>query len=346
VTLGLVPASNQAGKQVAGEACGGNSPPATAGAQQKGKVESSVMQDNKDTAVHLQSPVPAKPSASISSRTRVAFGALSHSGKVRPNNEDSFLVTRFKRSMNTLLTNLPQGEIPDQYVEAGYVMLVADGIGGRTAGEIASRTAISALVDLVIQTPDWIMRPDREGIEEVLRRMKERFDQLTDVLTRRAQSSLQLYGMGTTLTLAVSLGADLVIAHVGASRAYLFRGGQLLRLTSDQTVAQLLADAGVIKREDVSKHHARHVLTDSITAAGEKAAVELQHVRLADGDQFLLCSDGLTNMVTDKTITTVLEKTGAAADACRTLVDLALDAGGKDNVTVVLGRYEIPADVV
>jgi PPM family protein phosphatase len=304
------------------------------------------MQDNKDTAVQLQSPVPAKPSASISARTRVAFGALSHSGKVRPNNEDSFLVTRFKRSMNILLTNLPQGAIPEQYVEAGYVMLVADGIGGRTAGEIASRTAISALVDLVIQTPDWIMRPDRERIEEVLRRMEERFDQLTDVLTRRAQSNLQLSGMGTTLTLAVSLGADLVIAHVGASRAYLFRGGQLLRLTSDQTVAQLLADAGVIKREDVAKHHARHVLTDSITAAGEKAAVELQHVRLADGDQFLLCSDGLTDMVADKTITTVLEKTGAAADACRTLVDLALDAGGEDNVTVVLGRYEIPADDV
>jgi PPM family protein phosphatase len=304
------------------------------------------MQDNQYTAAQQQSPAPAKPTASISSRTRVAFGALSHSGKVRPNNEDSFLVTRFKRSMNTLLTNLTQEEIPEQYVEAGYVMLVADGMGGTAAGEVASRTAISALVDLVIQTPDWIMRPDGERVEEVLRRMEERFGKLTDVLTRRAQSNLRLSGMGTTLTLAVSLGADLVIAHVGASRAYLFRRGQLLRLTSDQTVAQLLADAGVIKPEDVAKHHARHVLTESITAAGERAVVESRHVRLADGDQLLLCSDGLTDMVADKTITTVLEKTGTSADACRTLVDLALDAGGKDNVTVVLGRYEIPADEV
>jgi protein phosphatase len=150
--------------------------------------------------------------------------------------------------------------------------------------------------------------------------------------------------MGTTLTLAASLGSDLVIAHVGASRAYLFRAGRLLHLTSDQTVAQLLADTGVIRPEDVARHHARRVLTGSITAAGEKAEVELHHLKLVDGDQLLLCSDGLTEMVTDAEISAVLEKHEPAADACRALVELALEAGGKDNVTVLLGCYQIPSE--
>lgn len=221
-------------------------------------------------------------------------------------------------------------------------MLLADGIGGRAAGEVASRTALSALVDFIIQTPDWIMRPDEERASEVLRRMEERFGQLTDALTKHAQSEPNLYGMGTTLTLAASLGSDLVITHVGASRAYLFRKGHLLRLTSDQTIAQLLADSGVIRPEDVARHHARRVLTGSITADGEKAEVELHHLKLMDGDRLLLCSDGLTEMVADAEISSVLEKQMSAADACKALVNLALEAGGKDNVTVVSGCYQIP----
>ena len=293
----------------------------------------------------VSSPLEAKPGwQTISSRTNVDFGAVSHKGKVRPNNEDSFLVMRFERGMQTLLTNLPTDQISDRYQERGYAMFVADGMGGMEAGEVASRTAIGTLVDLIIQTPDWIMRSDAERAEEVLRRMEERFGQLPDALNKRVNSEPNLSGMGTTLTMAVSLGADLVIAHVGASRAYLFSDSQLLHLTSDQTVAQLLADTGVIRREEVSKHHARRVLTGAITASGERAEVELHHLKLIDGDQLLLCSDGLTEMVTDAQISAELEKQGPAENACRALVDLALERGGHDNVTVVLGRYRIPEE--
>ena len=310
------------------------------------KDEGSVMSENRGTdATRLSTPAQAdsRP-ASVSSGTKVDLGALSHTGKVRPNNEDSFLVMRFKRTMYALLTNLPAGQVPEQYGETGYVMLVADGMGGHAAGEVAGRTVIGSLVDLVINTPDWIMRPNGEQVEEVLRRMAERFDKLTDALTARAEADPSLSGMGTTLTLAVSLGAHLVIAHVGASRAYLFRGGRLLHLTSDQTVAQVLADAGVIRPEDVATHYARRVLTGAITAGGEKAEVELHHMRLADGDKLLLCSDGLTDMVADATIATALERHSAAADACRALIALALEAGGEDNVTVILARYDIAKD--
>jgi PPM family protein phosphatase len=279
---------------------------------------------------------------SVSSRTIVDLGALSHRGKVRPNNEDSFLVTRLGRSLTTLITNLPNGCVPNLHAETGYAMLVADGMGGAAGGEIASQTAIKALIDLAIQTPDWILNLSDQRADQVLHRMEERFAGLKGALTECIRTDPGLAGMGTTMTLAISLGADLVIAHVGDSRVYLFTYGQLVRLTKDQTMAQLLADLGVIRPEDVDKHHARNVLTSAIMADGQKAEVELHHLRLADGDRLLLCSDGLTEMVSDAEIAAVLEKGKTAMESCQTLVDLALEAGGKDNITVVLAGYQIP----
>ena len=282
------------------------------------------------------------PRASISSRTKVDLGAASRRGKSRPFNADSYLALSFQRGLHTVLTNLPAGQAPAGYYERGYALFVADGMGGMPHGDVASRTAILALVDLMLQTPDWIMRPDLMGTLEVLRRMEERFGRLPDAFKQRAESEPHLVGMGTTMTLAVSLGADLVIAHVGASRAYIFRRGHLLALTSDQTVAQLLAKTGVIRPEDVPGHFTRHVLTGLITVAGKNTEVELRHVRLADGDQLLLCSDGLTEMVTETEISDVLGKELPAARASKALVGLALVAGGEDDLTAVLARYKIP----
>jgi PPM family protein phosphatase len=282
-------------------------------------------------------------SETISSRTVVDIGALSHPGKVRPNNEDSYLVMRFGRSMRTLLTNLPAEHQPALHAEIGYALLVADGMGGAAAGEVASQTAIKALIDLAIQTPDWIMNLNDQRADQVLQRMEERFDRLRKALTDCIQTDPDLSGMGTTMTLALSLGGDLIIAHVGDSRVYLFTHGQLVRLTKDQTMAQLLADLGVISADEAQRHHSRHVLTGAITAGGDKAEVELHHVRLADGDRLLLCSDGLTDMVSDAEIAAVLKTQEPATKSCQFLVDMALEAGGKDNITVVVAGYQIPA---
>jgi protein phosphatase len=280
-------------------------------------------------------------SATVSARTDLDLGALSHPGKVRPENQDSYLVTQVVRSMQTVLTNLPPGEITDLHSEIAYAMLVADGVGGAAAGAVASRTAISALLDLAIQTPDWVMQPGEQSASRVMARMKERFERLREAFEESAIINGRLTGMGTTLTLAVSLAADLVIAHVGDSRAYLFTENQLIQLTKDQTVAQLLVDLEAIRPEEVRTHHARHVLTSAITAE-RKAEVELHHVRLADGDQLLLCTDGLTGMLTDGDIAAQLRKQQPAMECCQALIDSALAAGGTDNVTVALARYKIP----
>jgi len=286
--------------------------------------------------------LPTFRPGTLSANVLVDIAAVSHQGLVRTNNEDSFLVTTLERRMSTLLTNLPASQISQTYREVAYGMIVADGMGGHAAGEVASRTAISNLVDLVIETPDWIMRLDEERTARVLKRTEERIMKLAEALNEAAEINPDLSGMGTTLTLAVSLGADLLIAHVGDSRAYLFTEGQLVRLTKDQTMAQLLADLGVISTDDVVRHRAQHVLTSAIAAADLKIEVELHHLRLANNDQLLLCSDGLTDMVADDYIKAVLQKNNTAAQGCQALVDSALAGGGKDNVTVVLAKYEIP----
>jgi protein phosphatase len=279
---------------------------------------------------------------SVSALVEVDLGALSDPGKVRPNNEDHFLVARFDRSMQTLLTNLPPGNVPHRSGETGYGMLVADGMGGEAGGEVASRVAVSVLVDLVLQTPDWILLLDEESLQQVRKRMEQRFQQVQEALRGQARDDPSLSGMGTTMTLAGSLGADLFLIHAGDSRAYLFRQDKLHRLTCDHTVAQSLADAGIISPKDVATHPLRHVLTNVLGGRDRRVRVDYREVRLADGDQILLCTDGLTDMVSDESIVQVLRSAGSAAETCHTLVDQALEAGGKDNVTVVLGRYHIP----
>jgi PPM family protein phosphatase len=274
--------------------------------------------------------------------THVEIGGVSHVGRVRATNQDHFLVARFDRQMSTLLTNLPAGLIPDRYADAAYGYLVADGMGGQAGGEVASQTAISALVDLVVKTPDWIMRIDEDSSRELLTRLDQRIQQVEQALVDMARTDATLSGMGTTMTLTVSLGADLFIAHVGDSRAYLLRQGRLHRLTRDHTVAQALLDIGAISPESAASHPMRHILTHVIGTNGEKAQSALSRLRLIDGDEVLLCSDGLTDMVKDEAIAEALQKRGPVADACNALINMALDAGGRDNVTVVLARYGIP----
>jgi protein phosphatase len=282
--------------------------------------------------------------AGESSWVEVDLAALSHPGRVRANNEDHFYVARFDRSMQTLDTNLPEGDVPRHYSETAYGLLVADGVGGAAAGEVASRTAVHALVDLVVDTPDWIMRLDGPLANEVLQRMERRFQQVRDVLIQKAKEDPSLRGMGTTMTVACTLGTELLTAHVGDSRAYVHRrsGDVLERLTRDQTLGQSLVDAGAITPVELDSHPSRNVLTSALATRLAFAQVELRRSRIGDGDSLLLCSDGLTDMLTERVIARELAGAGNAAAVCRRLVDLALEAGGKDNVTVVLGRYRIP----
>jgi PPM family protein phosphatase len=278
-----------------------------------------------------------------SAMVKVDLAARSHQGHVRDSNEDHYLAVRINRSLETVLTNLEEGVLPKRLDETAYGMLVADGMGGRAAGEIASSTALLRLLELVADTPDWIMRINqRENAATVMRRMTHRFRQIDDELRERGESNPSFYGMGTTLTVAATLGADLFLGHIGDSRAYLLRSGKLHQLTKDDTLAQALIDAGIAGANDTVTRAMKHVLTAALGTTGEPSDPQVQRLHLSDGDQLLLCTDGLTEMVSDNDIAAELAAANSSQAACQALINLALAGGGKDNITVVLARYCFP----
>jgi serine/threonine protein phosphatase PrpC len=284
----------------------------------------------------------ALPRTSTSS-VHIDVAALTDTGRVRDRNEDHYYVATGGRHATTLLTNVPEQDLPTQFSETGYLMIVADGMGGVAGGEVASRMAIATLINIILHVPDWILRLDDEYAQKLMDRVAARYRQVHEALEEKARLDPKLRGMGTTMTAAYSLGDDLFVAQVGDSRAYLFRDGKLQLLTRDQTLAQLLADKGHISQQEVARHRLRNVLTNALGGSQKDVRAEIHRWKLADGDRLLLCSDGLTDMLTDGAIADVLSREPRSEEACRYLLEGALANGGKDNVTVVLARYSIPS---
>jgi PPM family protein phosphatase len=254
------------------------------------------------------------------------------------------VIMRFERAMETLRTSLPPGRVPSRFAEIAYGMAIADGMGGASAGEVASEMAIITLVNLVLHTPDWMMRVGDLEAKELMQRLTDRFEVVDAVLRDQAEIDPSLAGMGTTMTLALSVGSDLFLTHIGDSRAYLLRKGVLHQLTRDHTVVQGLVDLGIIKPEQAGTHRMKHALTRVLGTKPDHKGAEVQRVLLADEDQVLLCTDGLTDKVSAGTIAAGLRDSPSSDDACRFLVNKALESGGRDNVTVVVARYRIPSE--
>ena len=198
----------------------------------------------------------------------------------------------------------------------------------------------------MIETPDWIMRLDQPRANEVLQRMERRFQQVRDVLIQKAKDDPSLRGMGTTMTVACTLGTEVLTAHVGDSRAYVFRrGGVLERLTRDQTLAQSLVDAGAITPQGDPDAPRTQRPDRALATRLAFAQVELRRARIGDGDQLLLCSDGLTDMVSGGgDLCRSSRSPGGSAAVCRRLTDRALEAGRKRQRHRRSGRYLIRAD--
>src|SRR5262245_58851545 len=270
---------------------------------------------------------------------RLEFGARSHPGRVRTNNEVHYNVVRRRRTRDVLLTNLPEGYLP-QIDDDSFALAVADGIGGAAFGELASMFALRAGWDLTSRAYKWHFRlSDREMAE--LMEMVQVYGQLIHQKLRDlAKADPSLAGMGTTITAALIVGSNAVIGHVGDSRAYHWRAGSLRRLTRDHTRAQAMVDFGVFESIEDAPKFMRHVLINCLGGSTAEVDVDVHHVALEPGDRLLLCTDGLTDMIDDNQVAQVLQTRPAADDACQALVDLALEHGGRDNVTVVLANVK------
>jgi PPM family protein phosphatase len=292
----------------------------------------------------LISPSAGETSAPKPATTtvRVDFSSVSHTGKIRSHNEDHFLVSRYSRKQEILQTNLPQDFLPEQTGDDGYLFIVADGMGGMAAGEVASRLAISTSLKLLQRSERWGFKVNHREARELFNQINRDLQEVDKTLTEQSAADRRLLGMGTTLTAAYSMGVDLFLVHLGDSRAYLYRDGTLRQLTKDHTVAQAMADAGHISHESVRHHAKRNALTNFLGGHNGKVQADLRWLRLADGDRLLLCSDGLNEMVDDVTIGRILGQRGTSGDAAQTLLNEALRRGGKDNVTIIVAGYQIP----
>jgi serine/threonine protein phosphatase PrpC len=270
----------------------------------------------------------------------VEFGAQSRRGAERPVNTDHYLVLRLGRHQETLLTSLPDREVPRRFDEYGYAMLVADGVGGH--GEAASRLAIATLAHLAIHFGRWNVRVDDDIAHEVMARA-ERFYRKVDSRLRR-QPSERAHGLQTTLTAVYSAGRDLFLAHVGHSRAYLVRNREILRLTRDHTLADEPARGqGPLIDVAAATRDLHHILMETIgTTDPAGPMIDIDRCRLADGDVVLLCTNGLTDVLSEAQIAGVLSSNSTPPEQCATLVNLAVNAGARDDVTAVVSRYFIP----
>jgi PPM family protein phosphatase len=290
------------------------------------------------TSELIAPPLPA----TLSSLYPVELAAHSHPGRDKAHNEDHYLIMCAERSLKPILTNLPEATLPQKFNETVYGLLVADGLGGMPAGETASAMALCKIVELVVETPDWVMRMNRRKAALVKRRMAERFRRVDEALRRHAEKDSSLIGMSTTLTAACSLGMDLFLGHIGDSRAYLLRGNGLHQLTRDYTLGQALIDSGIGEAENTIVRGMRRVLTAALGMVELQAEPQIQHMQLNPGDQLLLCTDGLTEHVDAATTAAILSSANSADEACRELIKTALSLASDDNVTVVLARYGFP----
>ncbi len=291
--------------------------------------------------------LPLHPPPPFSSLVRVEFGALSHIGKIRKTNEDAFLVYRMSRLWEKLNTNLLAKEIPDRHEEDAYAMGVADGMGGAEGGEIASSVALRVLVNLILNARQWVLKLDNPEtrdaeIEVTKERAQKYFHKIDQTLLKYAEAYPRLKGMGTTFTGVYTFADDAFLTHIGDSRAYLFRDGKLDQLTRDHTLVQLLVDSGTVSPKDAAKHQFRHMLSSVLGGQEQKITFDIHHFQIRDQDRILLSTNGLTDLVPDADIAATLTEKEDPQQACEKLVDLALDKGGKDNVTVVLGHYSLP----
>jgi serine/threonine protein phosphatase PrpC len=226
-------------------------------------------------------------------------GATTDTGRVREANEDSFLV-----------------EAP--------LFAVADGMGGHLAGDVASRTAVETITTRAEQ--------DSPGDTGSLARLVR---EANHEIWKKAQSDASLHGMGTTCTLAMLDDASLHIAHVGDSRAYLLRDGDLSQITEDHTLVGRMVREGKLRPEEAERHPQRSIVTRAL-GVDPDVEVDTQTIELREGDRILLCSDGLSSMVDQDSIAEVLNDRADPQDASELLVQLANDAGGEDNITAVV----------
>lgn len=266
------------------------------------------------------------------------FG-MTDRGKVRSRNEDHFLVADMTKALHVQRTSLPHPKTRFGKRQA-HLFLVADGLGGHQAGERASALTIESVEEFALNTIPWFFQLEGSEGQRLIKEFQQGLLKIDERLCDMSSQRPELRGMATTLTLAYLFGDRLLVAHVGDSRCYLLRDGKLFQLTQDHTVVAEMIRRGALQPEQAKQHEYRNVITNAMGGSEVGVDVDIQRYDVRAGDILMLCTDGLTEMVPIQTICDILQSTDEPRSACERLVSLANKNGGKDNITVIVGRCE------
>jgi protein phosphatase len=259
---------------------------------------------------------------------QVEVFARTEVGCVRKRNEDAFVVV----NLATREVGLHFGERVQALTTAGTLIAVCDGMGGAAAGEVASAIAAKTVGETMLTHSPF---PTIEGATQAL---LTAVTAVNNAIREAAAADPMHHGMGTTMTAALAFGPELVIAHVGDSRAYLRRGRALTQLTTDHSIVGQLIAAGRLQPDQARNYEHRNVLLQAL-GVQPRVGPEVVVAQLRAGDVLLLCSDGLTGPLPDEAIVELMLRYQDPVRCCRALTEAACAAGGPDNVTVAIARF-------
>jgi protein phosphatase len=270
------------------------------------------------------------------------FG-LTHRGNVRPDNQDHFLIASLAKQMVVDRTSLPaDAQLPVDPERIASLAMVADGVGSGGGGEEASRLAVLAVTQYVAQSTRAFYAADPDDPNAFTQVLCDAALRCHANLVELAERDAEQKRYATTLTLWLGLWPQAYLLQVGDSRGYMYHNGELTQISRDQTIAQELADQGILERADISTSPLSHVLSSAI--GGSQAAPVVTRITRDWGTVVLLCSDGLTKHVPDHRIAERLASLTSSEQTCRELLQDALEDGGSDNVTMIIGRTIRPTD--
>jgi serine/threonine protein phosphatase PrpC len=262
---------------------------------------------------------------------------LTHPGKVRRTNQDHFLISTLRKQMQVHLTSLPDLEqLPTLAERLAFLAVVADGVGGSAAGETASRLAVEVVSRYVAYGMQCYYASAGQNDDAFLAALQEAAMQCHADVLALGKEQPELAGLATTLTLWLGVWPRAYLLQVGDSRCYLLRDGALSQISRDQTMAQELVDAGVLARAEAGRSRWANTLSSAI--GGRQTEPVVTRLDQQWGSVGMLCSDGLTRHVSDDRIGERLRTMTSARQACETLLQDALDDGGTDNITILVGR--------
>jgi serine/threonine protein phosphatase PrpC len=270
------------------------------------------------------------------------FG-ITHPGYVRPDNQDHFLIGTLGHRLTVLQTSLPTVPVLDPVIpglppteRAAFLAVVADGVGGGLQGEEASRLAVEAVTLYIARTLHCYYTADSANDHDFVAALRAAARESHEEILRRGGDDERRHGMATTLTLWLGIWPRAYLLQLGDSRYYLLRNGELTQVSRDQTVAQELIDQGVLSWMDASRTRWANVLSSAL--GGPQSLPIVTSIRNDWTTIHLLCSDGLTKHVSDEEIRSHLAGMTSARQVCEDLLQAALDGGGRDNISIVVGR--------